>query len=49
MPRTGWSPSTVPYGADQTVYLVIDRFKSGTVDRETEIERPTSKPSSTIL
>ena len=39
MPRTGWSPSTVPYGADQTVYLVIDRFKTGTVYRETEIER----------
>ena len=39
MPRTGWSPSTVPYGADQTVYLVIDRFKNGTVYRETEIER----------
>src|ERR1700726_4351800 len=27
MPRTGWTPSLVPYGADQTVYL------------ETEIER----------
>jgi hypothetical protein len=26
MPRTGWSPMVVPYGADQTVYLVIDRF-----------------------
>jgi hypothetical protein len=26
MPRTGWTPSLVPYGADQTVYLVIDRF-----------------------
>jgi hypothetical protein len=39
MPRAGWSPSTVPYGADQTVYLVIDRFKNGTVYRETEIER----------
>jgi hypothetical protein len=39
MPRTGWSLSTVPYGADQTVYLVIDRFKNGTVYRETEIER----------
>ena len=39
MPRTGWSPNTVPYGADQTVYLVIDRFKNGTVYRETEIER----------
>jgi len=32
-------PSTVPFGADQTVYLVIDRFKNGTVYRETEIER----------
>jgi hypothetical protein len=43
MPRTGWSPSTVPgavpYGADETVYLIIDRFRSGTVYRETEIER----------
>jgi hypothetical protein len=29
MPRTGWSPTTIPYGADQTVYLVIDRFSSG--------------------
>jgi hypothetical protein len=28
MPRTGWTPSVVPmvpYGADQTVYLVVDR------------------------
>ena len=39
MPRTGWSPSAVPYGADQTVYLVVDRFVSGSVYRETEIER----------
>ena len=39
MPRTGWSPSTIPYGADQTVYLVVDRFSSGSVYRETEIER----------
>ncbi|MGY2908945.1 hypothetical protein [Bradyrhizobium sp. URHC0002] len=39
MPRAGWSPSTVPYGADQTVYLVVDRFSSGSVYRETEIER----------
>jgi hypothetical protein len=39
MPRTGWSPNTVAYGADQTVYLVIDRFKNGTVYRETEIKR----------
>ena len=39
MPSTGWSPSTVPYGADQTTYLVVDRFGSGSVYRETEIER----------
>jgi hypothetical protein len=39
MPRTGWSPRTVPYGADQTAYLVVDRFASGSVYRETEIER----------
>jgi len=39
MPRTGWSLSTVPYGADQTVYLVVDRSSSGSVYRETEIER----------
>jgi hypothetical protein len=26
MPRTGWTPSIVPCGADQTVYLVVDGF-----------------------
>jgi hypothetical protein len=40
MPRTGWTSRIVPYGADQTVYLVIDRFSGlGTVYRETEVER----------
>jgi hypothetical protein len=40
MPRTGWTPSIVPHGADQTVYLVVDRFGAlGTVYRETEVER----------
>jgi hypothetical protein len=40
MPRTGWTPSLVPYGADHTVYLVIDRFAGlGTLYRETEVER----------
>ena len=40
MPRTGWTPSIVPNGADQTVYLVVDRFGSlGTAYRETDIER----------
>jgi hypothetical protein len=39
MPSTGWSPRTVPYGADETVYLVVDSFLTGTVYRETEVER----------
>jgi hypothetical protein len=40
MPRTGWIPLLVPYGADQTVYLVIDRFGGlGSVYREIEVER----------
>lgn len=37
MPRTGWK---IPYGADQTVYLVVDRLKrQGAVYGEVEIER----------
>ena len=40
MARTGWTPSIVPNGADQTVYPVVDRFGSlGTAYRETDIER----------
>jgi hypothetical protein len=38
MPRTGWTSAIVPYGADQTAYLVIDRFGGlGSVYRETEV------------
>lgn len=34
------TPTIVPYGADQTIYLVIDRFeRPGGVYRETEVER----------
>jgi hypothetical protein len=37
---TGWTPRIVPYGADQTVYLLVDRFgQLGSVYRETEVER----------
>ena len=37
MPETG---RTVPYGADQTLYLVIDRSgRPGGACRETEVER----------
>jgi hypothetical protein len=40
MPRIGWTPSIVPYGPDQTVYLVVDSFGGlGTAYRETDIER----------
>jgi hypothetical protein len=40
MPRTGWTPSVVPFGADQTVYLVVDSLAAnGSVYRETEVER----------
>jgi hypothetical protein len=43
MRRTGWTPTVVPmvpYGADQTVYLVVDSFgRLGTAYRETDIER----------
>jgi hypothetical protein len=39
MPQTGWSPRIVPFGADKTVFVVVDRLKSGTVFLESEIER----------
>jgi hypothetical protein len=40
MPSIGWTPRIVPYGADQTVYLFIDRFRGlGNDYRETEVER----------
>ena len=38
MRKSSWTP--VPYGADQTIYLVIDNFgRPGGVCRETEVER----------
>jgi len=39
MAKAGWSPGIVPYGADETAYLVVDSFSNGTVYRETEIEK----------
>ncbi len=39
MPSTGWTQRIVPYGADQTVYLVVDRFgQLSSAYRETEVE-----------
>ena len=38
MPRTGWTPSIVPNDADQTVFLVVDRFGAlGTAYGETDV------------
>jgi hypothetical protein len=40
MPGSGWTPAIVPYGADQTAYVVVDSFgANGKVYRETEVER----------
>ncbi len=41
MPDNGLSPLVVPYGADQTIYVVVDSFGvQGGAYRETELERP---------
>jgi hypothetical protein len=39
MGKSNWTPRIVPYGADQTAYIVVDRFGGGCVYRETEVER----------
>jgi hypothetical protein len=40
MGTSSFTPSVVPDGADQTVYLVVDDFSQhGQVFRETEVER----------
>ena len=40
MNGSSFAPSIVPYGADQTVYLIIDRFDGlKNVYREAEVER----------
>jgi hypothetical protein len=40
MTEKGWSPTLVPYGADETVYVVVDRFRAGCdIYREAELER----------
>jgi hypothetical protein len=39
MPRTGWTPSIVPKGDDQNVYLVVDDLgRNGRVYREADLE-----------
>jgi hypothetical protein len=39
MPATGLAPPIVPYGADQTIYLVVDCIGALGTSRETEVER----------
>jgi hypothetical protein len=36
---SGWSPPIVPYGADQTVYLVLETPRPECTSRQTAIER----------
>ena len=39
MPRTRWTPSIVPKGDDQNVYLVVDDFgRNGRAYREADVE-----------
>jgi hypothetical protein len=39
MRRSGWTPSIVPKGDDQNVYIVIDDFgRNGRAYRETDVE-----------
>ena len=38
--RRAWTPSFVPNGHDETVYLVLDDFgRNGCAWRETDVER----------
>ena len=39
MGESDWTPRIVPYGADETAYIVVDRRGSGSGYRETEVER----------
>lgn len=39
MRKSGWTPSIVPNGADQNVYIVVDDFgRNGRCYRETDVE-----------
>jgi uncharacterized membrane protein len=40
MRRSGWTPSIVPDGGDQNIYIVVDDFgRRGRAFRETDVER----------
>jgi hypothetical protein len=40
MRKSGWTPSIVPNGDDQNVYIVLDDFgRNGRAYRETDVER----------
>ena len=40
MPENGLSPPLMPYGADQTIYLVVDSIGVNGAAHEIELERP---------
>ena len=44
MPRTGWTPSIVPNGEDQTVYLVVDRFGPVCTENPIRVDNVTETP-----
>jgi hypothetical protein len=47
--RRSWTPSIVPNGHDQTVYLVVNDFgKLGTAFAETDIDQADLETSSAI-
>lgn len=39
MGKPGWTPSIAPNNHDQTIYLVMDKFKSGAVWHQTDADR----------
>jgi hypothetical protein len=39
MRKPGWTPSIVPNDRDQTIYLVMDNYKSVSVWHQTDVER----------
>jgi hypothetical protein len=50
MPRTGWTPSIVPKGDDQNVYIVVDDLgRNGRVYRKPTLRPPIWKPLSSTF
>jgi hypothetical protein len=47
MPKSNWLPTVVPYGADQTVYLVFDSFGASRSDcpEKESVAWPADRPA----